>query len=120
MAAIASPAGLFAGTVVFSIGMSLLYPSLMTLALTGVPADERGSSVGTVSSFFDASQGLGSAMLGGVAALTSYRGAFAGGAIAALAALVLLRSGIDPRTRQHEVDHDAASAAMNVPEPDLP
>jgi len=99
--------------------MSFLYPSLMTLALTGVPENERGSAVGTVSSFFDASQGLGAVMLGGVAALSGYRGAFVGGAVAALVGLALLRGGIDPRTRR-DVDHDAAAAARTCLEPDLP
>lgn len=119
MAAVASPVALYAGTVVFSVGMSLLYPSLMTLALTGVPENERGSAVGTISSFFDASQGLGAVMLGGVAALSGYRGAFVGGAVAALVGLALLRGGIDPRTRR-SVDHDAAAAARACLEPDLP
>ena len=36
MAAFAEPAGLYAGTVVFSIGMSFLYPAMLTLALTGL------------------------------------------------------------------------------------
>ncbi|MDQ1519555.1 MAG: hypothetical protein QOI55_628, partial [Actinomycetota bacterium] len=35
--------GLFAGTVMFSAGMSLLYPSLLLLALQDVPDSERGS-----------------------------------------------------------------------------
>lgn len=119
MAVVASPVALYAGTVLFSVGMSLLYPSLMTLALTGVPENERGSAVGTVSSFFDASQGLGAVMLGGVAALSGYRGAFVGGAVAALIGLVLLRGGIDPRTHR-AIDHDAAAAARASLEAELP
>ncbi len=51
MAAFAEPAGLYAGTVVFSIGMAFLYPAMLTLALTGLADNERGSAVGTVSSF---------------------------------------------------------------------
>src|SRR5262249_56284035 len=78
-------AGLVAGTAVFAAGMSLLYPALMLLALTAVPDHERGSVVGTFSSFFDLSQGLGALILGGVAAASGYRGAFAGGAVAAVA-----------------------------------
>jgi len=119
MAAVATPVGLYAGTAVFSIGMSLLYPSLLTLALTGVSETERASAVGTVSSFFDASQGLGALVLGGVAAVAGYRGAFVGGAVLALAGLVLLRSGIDPRARG-PVDPVAAAAARESLEPDPP
>jgi len=119
MASVSSPVGLYAGTFVFSIGMSFLYPAMLTLALTGLGDTERGSAVGTVSSFFDASQGLGALVLGVVAALGGYRGAFAAGAVLAVAALVLLRSGIDPRARG-PIDADAAAAAHTSIEPDLP
>jgi len=119
MAAVPRPVGLYAGTAVFSIGMSLLYPSLLMLALTGVPEHERGSAVGTVSTFFDLSQGLGAVMLAGVAAFSGYRGSFVGGAVLAAAGLVLLRSGIDPRAAR-SVDHGAAAAAREVLEPDPP
>ena len=119
MGVFATPFGLYAGTAVFSVGMSLLYPSLLTLALTGVPETERASAVGTVSSFFDASQGLGALILGGVAAVAGYRGAFVGGAVLALAGLALLRSGIDPRTRG-PVDPLAVAAARESLEPDPP
>jgi len=93
--------GLVVGTAVFAAGMSLLYPALMLLALTAVPEHERGSVVGTFSSFFDLSQGLGALILGGVAALSGYRGAFAGGAVAAAAGVVLLqlRIGLTSRGR---------------------
>src|SRR5206468_6477705 len=93
MAAFASRVGLYAGTVVFSVGMSFLYPAMLTLALTGLSNTERGSAVGTVSSFFDLSQGIGALLLGVVAAVAGYRGAFAAGAVLAVAALVLLRTG---------------------------
>jgi len=119
IAAIPSPVGLYAGTVVFSVGMSLLYPAMLTLALSGVPPEERGSSVGTVSSFFDASQGLGAALLGGVAVFGGYRGAFLAGAVAAAVGLLLLRGGIDARVRR-PVDHEAAAVATEYLEPDPP
>lgn len=121
IAAVPRPVGLYLGTIVFSVGMSLMYPAMLTLALNGVPARERGSAVGTVSSFFDASQGLGAVLLGGVAALAGFRGAFIGGAVCALVGFVLLRSGIDARTRRGApADHDAAVAAMDYLEPDPP
>ncbi len=119
MAAVPRPVGLYLGTAVFSIGMSLLYPAMLMLALTGVPARERGSAVGTVCSFFDASQGLGAVVLGGVAAFAGYRGAFFGGGVLAIVGLVLLRSGIDRRTRE-PIDHVAASVATEYLEPDPP
>jgi hypothetical protein len=75
--------------------------------------------VGTVSSFFDASQGLGAAMLGGVAVFSGYRGAFVAGAVAAAVGLLLLRGGIDARVRR-PTDHDAATVATEFLEPDPP
>lgn len=116
-AAAANPAGLYGGTVVFAMGMSLMYPAMLMLALTDVPARERGAAVGTVSSFFDLSQGLGAIILGLVAALAGIRGAFVAGGLFALAALVLLRSGADPRLRRAP-DHVAAELARENLEPD--
>lgn len=81
MALWGSIAGLLVGTVFLAAGASLLYPALLLLALGGAPETERASVVGTFSSFFDLSQGLGSLIVGGVAAVTSYQGAFGAGAV---------------------------------------
>jgi predicted MFS family arabinose efflux permease len=119
MAAWGGAAGLYAGTILFSAGMSLLYPSLLLLALTGVPDSERASVVGTFSSFFDLSQAVGAFVCGAVVALSGDRGAFATGAVLSLVALVLLRSGIDPRTRERGTlvhsDRDDIDAVVNDP-----
>ena len=61
--------GLVVGTIVFAAGMSLMYPALLLLALDGVSDAERASVVGTFSSFFDLSQGLGAFICGTVVAL---------------------------------------------------
>ena len=58
---------------------------------------ERGSAVGTISSCFDLSQGLGSLVVGGVAALSSYRGTFATGAVCSMLAVLLLWGRVVPR-----------------------
>jgi predicted MFS family arabinose efflux permease len=113
MAGWRSVAGLVAGTAVFAAGMSLLYPALMLLALAAVPDHERGSVVGTFSSFFDLSQGLGALILGGVAALGGYRGAFAGGAVAAAIGVVLLQVGVGLKARGGA--GPAGTAADRVP-----
>jgi predicted MFS family arabinose efflux permease len=84
--------GLIVGTVIFAGGMSLMYPALLLLALDGVVDSERASVVGTFSSFFDASQGLGALICGTVVAVTGDRGAFATGAVCAIAGLVVLRA----------------------------
>jgi MFS family permease len=95
-----SAAGLYAGTVVFAVGMSLLFPALLTLALQGVDERERASVVGTFSTFFDLSQGLGALILGVVAQTGGYGATFAAGSLAAYVGLALLRGGIDARTRR--------------------
>ncbi|MFN8041136.1 MAG: MFS transporter [Acidimicrobiales bacterium] len=120
IAALATPAGLYSGTIVFSVGMSLLYPAMLMLAITDVPARERGSAVGTVSSFFDLSQGLGAVILGGVAALAGYRGAFVAAGVLALVGLAVLRSGADRRIERAEPDHEAARIANEELEPPPP
>jgi MFS family permease len=91
MAAWGTTLGLLAGTVLFAAGASLLYPALLVLALGGAPDTERASVVGTFSSFFDLSQGLGSLIVGGIAAGLGYRGAFAAGAVFAACGAVTLR-----------------------------
>jgi len=97
MAGVRSVAGLLIGTVIFALGMSLLYPALLVMALSGVPDSERGSVVGTFSSFFDLSQGLGAVLCGTAQQLFGYRAAFASGAVLAAAGCVALRSGVSRR-----------------------
>lgn len=101
MAAWGTVAGLVVGTVLYAAGMSLMYPALLLLALSGIGDSERASVVGTFSSFFDLSQGLGSVVCGGVAALAGYRGAFATGAVLSAAGFVYLRSSKTLRDRGH-------------------
>jgi MFS family permease len=88
-----STAGLVVGAMVIAVGSSFLYPSLLLLALRGVPESQRGSVVGTFSAFFDFAGGAAGIVLGGIAAVSSYQGAFAASAVLAAVAMVMLRSG---------------------------
>jgi MFS family permease len=88
----ATVAGLVIGTVVFATGMSLMYPALLLLALHDIPDSERGSVVGTFSSFFDLATGFGAFLAGAIAAFSGNRGAFAVGSVTCLIGLVLLRT----------------------------
>lgn len=92
-------AGLVVGTIVFASGMSLLYPSLLVLALGGIKDSERASVVGTFSSFFDLSSGFGAAIAGVIAEVAGYRGAFAVAGGTCLAGLLLLRNSVAARAR---------------------
>ena len=85
--------GLVVATVIVAVGSSFLYPSMLLLVLRGVPEHQRGSVVGTFSAFFDFAAGASGIVLGGLAAASSYAGAFAGVGRARGVALVLLRSG---------------------------
>ena len=84
--------GLVVGTVVLAAGMSLMYPALLLLALVGIGDADRGAVVGTFSSFFDASQGVGAFVCGAVVAVSGNRGAFTTGAVTATLGLILLRA----------------------------
>jgi predicted MFS family arabinose efflux permease len=111
MAGWGTTAGLLVGTVFFAIGASLLYPALLLLALGGAPESERGSVVGTFSSFFDLSQGLGSLVVGVMVAATSYQGAFALGAGCSLAGFAYLRLHTTRQQRRAALDEEGALAA---------
>ncbi|HWD45128.1 MAG TPA: MFS transporter [Actinomycetota bacterium] len=88
-----TPAGLVAGTAVFAVGVALLTPAVLTLAVEAVGPRERGAVLGTTSSFLDLALGLGPATLGLVAASTGRPGAFLGGAAVAAAGLLLAWAG---------------------------
>jgi MFS family permease len=97
IAGVPSVAGLIVGTVIFAGGMSLLYPALLVMALAGIPDTERASVVGTFSSFFDLSQGLGALLCGVAQQLFGYRAAFAVGAVLAAVGCVALRTNASRR-----------------------
>lgn len=116
-----NPIGLYVGTFVFSIGMSLLYPAMLTMALIGVPDSERGSAVGTVSSFFDLAQGIGAAVLGLSVALAGFRMAFVTAAVFMVIGLALLRTVFrpdeEPAFEYLSAEASAAAASHDFPEP---
>lgn len=86
------PVGLIAGTIVWSVGHSLAFPALMTMAINAAPASERAGVVGTFTAFFDMSFGLGAVAAGWIVSLTGYAGGFLSASVAAGAGLLLLQS----------------------------
>ena len=86
----ATAAGLFVGVAVFAVGQSLAFPALMTLAVEGAPASERGSVIGTFTAFFDLAFGLGAVSLGVVSELLGYSGLFVTAGLIALAGMGLM------------------------------
>lgn len=90
VAAIPNVTGLWIGTVLLSLGMSLLFPALFTVAVTRAPAAERSHAIGTFSLFFDVAQGLGAPILGlAVTGFGTERAAFVVGALVAVGGIGL-------------------------------
>ena len=86
-------AGLMVGSLVFAGGVAFTFPAIMAMAVIGVPADERGSVVGTAGLFVDAAFGISPATLGFAAGLTGYPATFVICAVIAIvgAAWLLVR-----------------------------
>lgn len=98
IAAVDAPAAIGVGTLVFSVGMSLLFPALFGLTINTAPASERSHAVGTFSLFFDLSQGVGAPVLGVVVDLVgSDRAAFVTAAAIALVGLATARTRLPKR-----------------------
>jgi predicted MFS family arabinose efflux permease len=70
---------------------------MLLMALEGSTEADRGSAVGTISSCFDLSQGVGALLVGAAAAAAGYRAAFATGAVAAAVGVVVLWRWVVPR-----------------------
>ena len=85
-----TPTGLLVGAVVLAVGVALFTPALFSVAVEGVPANERGAVMGTTSAFLDLAFGLGPATLGFVAAGIGRPGTFLAGGIVALVGLVIV------------------------------
>jgi MFS family permease len=85
-----STTGLLLGTVIFGAGQALTYPSAVLLAMEATSTAERSAAVGSVGAFIDVAIGLGAVMLGGVAAIAGYGGAFLVASAVALSGLAVL------------------------------
>ena len=95
----ADPVGLVLGTIVWSLGHSLAFPALMSMAVKNAPSSERGAVIGTFTAFFDLAFGLGAVSAGTIVAAIDYPGGFLSSSLAALAGLVLLRERRKARRR---------------------
>ena len=106
IAVVSSSAAIYGATVVFSLGMALLFPALFGLVVERAPDDERSHAVGTFSLFFDLSQGVGAPVLGlFVTLFGTDRAAFVVGALVAGVGLVVARTRLP--ARQAEGDGSA-------------
>ena len=85
-------AGLLLGTVVFASGVAFTMPALLALAVSRVPATERGMVVGTTTVFLDIAFGIAPVVLGFVADASGYRATFVVSALLAIVAVGVLRA----------------------------
>jgi MFS family permease len=84
------PAGLYTGTVILAFGHAFAFPALMTLAISGAPASERSSVVGTFTAFTELGFAIGALTLGAIASSIGYDGVFVVCAIGPLLGALLL------------------------------
>jgi MFS family permease len=87
---VATPLGLMIGTVIFAIGVAFTMPALLSLAVSSVPPDERGSVVGTTTVFLDVVFGFAPVVLGAVADTSGYGATFLLSSVLAAAASLLI------------------------------
>jgi len=83
-------AGLLVGTLVFATGVAFTMPALLALAVSRVPATERGTVVGTATVFLDLVFGFAPVALGYVADARGYGSTFLVPAVLAAVAAGLL------------------------------
>lgn len=84
--------GLLLGTLVFAAGVAFTMPALLALAVSRVPATERGMVVGTTTVFLDLAFGVAPVILGFVADASGYRTTFLVSALFAVVAVAVLRT----------------------------
>jgi MFS family permease len=85
-----TPVALIGGTVVFAAGVAFTMPALLTLAVSRVPPDERGTVVGTATLFLDLAFGVAPVAIGFIAGRTGYGPTFLISAVLAAGASALL------------------------------
>jgi MFS family permease len=103
LGAVASPTGVFAGTILVGFGMSFIYPALMAMTVNSVGDHERSSVISTFTMFFEVGSALGGLVFGALAQATGKRGGFLGGAVSALIGLVVLWRVVIPADRRRPI-----------------
>ncbi|MCY3967615.1 MAG: MFS transporter [bacterium] len=88
--------GVFVGAVFLAIGQAFLFPALFVMAVDSAPFNKRSQAIATFTIAFDLAVGIGSFLLGGVVAVSSYSGAFFVGGCFSLAGLLVSRVLIKP------------------------
>ena len=89
--AIPSVAGLLVGTGLFAFGVAFVMPAILSLTVSLVPPEERGTVVGTATLFLDVAFGIAPVALGAVAEVGGYAlGFVVAGLVSALGCVLLV------------------------------
>ena len=102
LAAVPTLPGLLLGTALFAFGVAFIMPALLSLAVSRVPPEERGTVVGTATLFLDVAFGTAPVVLGAVAEVGGYQLGFLAAAFVSALGCVLLVGG-SRRRRPDEV-----------------
>ena len=97
MAAVPTLPGLLLGTALFAFGVAFIMPALLSLTMSRVPPEERGTVVGTATLFLDVAFGIAPVVLGAVAEVGGYQLGFLAAAVVSALGCVLLVGGSRPR-----------------------
>lgn len=103
IAVLASPAGIWIGTVFMGFGMSFLYPSLIAMSVQGVSDAKRVAVVSSFTMFFEIGAAIGGLSLGAVGEIFGKRATFVGGTSFAAIGLVIV--GYERRRSLRSVAH---------------
>jgi MFS family permease len=97
VASIQTVAGLLIGTALFAFGVAFIAPALLSLTVSRVPLEERGTVVGTATLFLDVSFGIAPVVLGAVAEVGGYSLGFLVAGLVSAVGCILLIGGSSPR-----------------------
>jgi MFS family permease len=95
----AAPAGVFMAAAILAGGMSMQTPSMIPVAVLGVPSHERASALATFTMFMDVSVALTGPLVGLIVSGVGYRVAFSTTIVTSLIALSLVYLVMAPRWR---------------------
>lgn len=84
---------LLASAVIFGIGFGMFFPSMLAFTVDRVPADERGSAMGTLTAAFDLGFGAGTFAMGALIGAAGYPAMYRVAGALAFGALIVLVAG---------------------------
>ena len=113
LAAVATPFGVYAGTVLVGLGMAFMYPALMAIAVNAVRESQRARVIAGFTMFFEVGTAVGGILFGAIAEVAGKRGGFLAGAMAGVIGLWVLWRVLLPTATASPVE--AAAVPSDAP-----